>query len=104
MALVISMNGSNCSINVECRHVSNRLECAPSELASVCHRVAIGLLGLPPPPVEPLCTRLVAEWEGASRCIAALWSGVGSASDSRKAEELPVVIDAAACRFHACVR
>jgi hypothetical protein len=64
----------------------------------VCHRVAMGLLGLPPPPVEPLWTRLVAEWEGASRCIAALWSGVGSASDSRKAEELPVVIDAAACK------
>lgn len=71
----------------------------------MCHRVAMCLLGLPPPPpVEPLWTRLVAECEGASRCIAALWSGVGFASDSRKAEELPVAIDAAACRCHGSVR
>jgi hypothetical protein len=73
-------------------------DCAPSELVSVCHSAAMCLLGLllpPPPLVEPLQTRLVAECEGASRCMAALWSGVGSASDSMKAEELPVVIDAA---------
>ena len=71
MALVITSKVSNCSAMRRTSAI-RQLECVPSELASVCHRVAMGLLGLPPPPVEPLWTRLVAECEGASRCIAAL--------------------------------
>jgi hypothetical protein len=97
-----NQNNNSCSDATHSNIAAKRPEFAPSELASVCHRVATCLLGLPPP-VEPLQTRLVAECEGASRCIAALWSGVGSASDSRKADELPVVIDTAACRCDASI-